>query len=179
MPSITSMTSARRIGNQQRSLPKIVQHEGRKGHSEPCEPDRDPAEVPHIGVHGFSAGHCKKRGAEDSEADVKVLVDQKIERIERADCHEHTGRFDDAVDAEQGDQQKPRQHHRTEDVADETRALLLNCEQPNQDNDRERHYDWRQRRRVDLQALDSAENGDRRRNGPVAIEQCCANKTDN
>jgi hypothetical protein len=37
--------------------------------------------MPHVCVHGFAAGHREKGGAENGEADVKILVDQEIEGI--------------------------------------------------------------------------------------------------
>ncbi len=143
-----------RIGDQQRGLAEIVQHQRGKRDCEPCEPDRHPAEMSHVGIHGFATGHREKRRAKNGETDVEILMDQEIERIERAYRDQYARRFDDAVDAEQGEHQKPRQHHRPENPADEARALLLHQEKPDQDDDGQRHHGGRQRRRVDLQALD-------------------------
>ena len=89
------------VGDQQRRLPEIVQHQRRQRDGEPGEPDRHPAEMPHVGVHRLAAGHGQEGGAEDGEADVEILVDQEIEGIERAERCEHRRRLDDAVDAEQ------------------------------------------------------------------------------
>ena len=82
------------------------------------------------------------------------------------------------MDAERGDRQEPAQHDRPEDAADEGRALLLDGEQADQDDDGERHHGGRQGRRVDLQALEGAQHGDRRRDGAVAVEQRGADQAD-
>src|SRR5207247_6502653 len=132
----------------------------------------------HVGIDRFTAGYREEGGAENGEADVEVPVDQEIEGVNRTDCGEHARRLHDAVDAEQGDHHKPGQHHRPEDIADKARAFFLNDEEPDQDDDRQWHYGGRQRRRIDLQALDRAQNRDRRRDGAVAVEQRRADQTD-
>ena len=70
------------------------------------------------------------------------------------------------------------EHHRSENLPDEARALLLHDEQPDEDGDGERHDDGRERRRIHLQAFDGAEHGDRRRDRAVAVEQGRADQAD-
>ena len=106
-------------------LAEIIQHQRGQRHREPGEPDRQPAEMAHVGIHRLAAGHGKKRRAENGEADVEVLMDQEVERIERTERGEHAGRLDDAVDAEHGEHQEPGHHDRSEYPADEPRALPL------------------------------------------------------
>ncbi len=65
-----------RIGDQQRGLSKIVQHQRRQSNAEPGETDRHPAEMAHVGIHRFTAGHREKGGAEHGEADVEILMQQ-------------------------------------------------------------------------------------------------------
>jgi hypothetical protein len=65
-------------------LPKIVQHQRRQRDGEPGEPDRNPAEMPHIGVHCLAAGHGQEGRTEDRKADVEILMGQEIEGMERA-----------------------------------------------------------------------------------------------
>ena len=62
-------------------LPEIIEHQGRERDREPGEPDRHPAEMAHIGIHRFAAGHREKGGAKNGKADVEVLMDQEIESI--------------------------------------------------------------------------------------------------
>ena len=91
---------------------------------------------------------------------------------------EHGRRAGDAVQAERGDGQEPAEHDRPEDAADEGGALLLDGEQADQDDDGERHHGGRQRRRVDLEAFEGAQDGNRRRDGAVAVEQRGADQAD-
>ena len=79
----------RGIGDEQRRLPEIVQHQGGQGHREPGQPDRHAAEMAHVGIHRLAAGHGQEGGAEDGEADVEILVEQEVEGIERAEGGEH------------------------------------------------------------------------------------------
>ena len=71
----------------------------------------------HVGIHRFAAGHRQKGGAEDRKADVEILMDQKVERIQRTYGSQHGGRANNAVDAEQRDHQRPAKHHRAKKVA--------------------------------------------------------------
>jgi hypothetical protein len=82
------------------------------------------------------------------------------------------------MDAEQADHQEPGQHHRPENTADKARALLLNDEKPDQDDDGQRHHGRRQRRGVDLQAFDRAQHRDRRCDGAISVEQRRAHQPD-
>src|SRR5437763_14483656 len=85
------------VSNKQRGLPEIVEDKGRKCHREPCEPDRHPAEMTHVGIHRFAARHCEKGGAENGEADAEGPVEQEIEGIKRTDGGKHAGGLPDAV----------------------------------------------------------------------------------
>ena len=125
----------------------------------------------HVGVHRLATGDGQKCRTDNGKADVEVLVDQEIERIERAEGGEHGGRLDDAVDAERGQHREPADHDRAECPPDKSGALPLYDEQPDQDHNRERHDGRRKRRRVGLQSFDGAEHRDRRRNRAVTIEQ--------
>jgi len=167
-----------RVGDQQRGLSEVVEHERRQGNRKPCKPDWHLTKVSHIGIHRFAAGHREKGGAEDGEADVKVLVYQEIKGIERIHGGEHARRSYDAADAKQRDRQEPGEHYRPEDPADEASAFPLHDEKRDQDDDGEWHHSRCQRRRIDLQAFKGAEHGDGRRDGAVAVKQCCADKAD-
>ncbi len=167
-----------RVSDQQRGLSEVVEHERRQGNRKPCEPDWHLTKVSHIGIHGFAASHREKGGAENGEADVEILVDQKIEGIKRAHGGEHIGSSDDAVDAEQCNHKKPTEHHRPEYIADEAGAFPLHDEKPDQDDDGEWHHSRRQRRRIDFQAFKGAEHGDGRRDGAVTIKQRRTNEAD-
>src|SRR5260370_13251931 len=118
------------VSHKQRGLSEIVEDEARKGQRKPCEPDRHPAEMTHVGIHRFAACYREKGGAQHREADVEVLMHQEIEGIKRTDCGEHAGRLHDTVDAAQADHQEPGQHDRPEYMADEPSAFLLHETDP-------------------------------------------------
>jgi len=88
---IEGVVERSRVSDQQRGLSEVVEHERRERDGEPSEPDRYLTEVSHIGIHGFAAGHREKRGANDGEADMEILVDQKIEGIKWAHGDEYAG----------------------------------------------------------------------------------------
>ena len=73
---------------------------------------------------------------------------------------------------------KPTEHHRSEYIADEAGAFPLHDEKPDQDYDGEWHHSRRQRWRIDLQAFDGAEHGNRWRDGAVAVKQRRADEAD-
>ena len=66
---------------------------------------------------------------------------------------------------------EPRQHDRPEERAHAIGAVLLHAEDGNQDRDRHRDHVRLEQRRRDVDPLDRAEHGDRRRDHPVAVEQ--------
>ncbi|MHC2522020.1 hypothetical protein ACVMHW_007902 [Bradyrhizobium diazoefficiens] len=132
----------------------------------------------HVGIHGFAPGDREEGCAEDREGDVKILVDQEFDGVERAERRQHGRRLDDAVDAERGEHGEPGQHHRSEDAADEAGALFLHHEQADQDDDGDGHDGWRERGRVHLEAFDGAQHGDRRRDRAVTVEQGGADEAD-
>lgn len=129
------------IADEQRGLAEIVQHQCGKADREPGEPDRQAAEMPHVGIHRLTAGDRKEGGTKDREGDRKVLVDQEVQGIERAERRQHRRCLNDAVDAERGQHDEPGQHHRSEDAADEAGALLLHEEQADQDGNGQGHHD--------------------------------------
>ena len=133
-----------RIGDKQRRLPEIVQHQRRQRHGKPGEADWHASEMPHVGIHRLATGHGEERRAKNGEADVEILVDQEIEGVERAQRGEHRRRLDDAVDTERGQHGEPANHHRPEYLADEAGALLLHDEQADQDDDGDWHHRGRQ-----------------------------------
>ena len=74
-------------------------------------------------------------------------------------------------DTERSDHDEPRHHDRTEQTADAVGAVPLNREHANQNHDGDRHHIRIEQRCRDLQSLDRAEHGDRRRDDAVAVEQ--------
>jgi hypothetical protein len=77
----------------------------------------------------------------------------------------------DTQQAKKADHDEPRQHDRPKDVADEIGSPALDEKKTQQDRNRDGNNHRRERRRVDLETFDSAEDRNRRSDHPVAIEQ--------
>ena len=103
---------------------------------------------------------------------------RELDRAQRIDRCEDLRRLHDAADAEGGQHEKPDQHHRSEDPADEGRAPALHEEQADEDRERDRHDEAVEAGRVDPQALDRREHRDGRGDRPVAVEQGGADEAD-
>ena len=54
--------------------PEIVEQQRREDHGEPADPDRQRAEMAHIGVHRLPAGHDQHQRAEHQEGLENVAV---------------------------------------------------------------------------------------------------------
>ena len=78
-----------------------------------------------------------------------------------------------AAHAEYRDGQEPGQHDRPEDAADKSRPAALHGKQTDQHHNGDRYDHRRQRGRVDLETFNGAQDRDRGRDCPVAIEQSC------
>jgi hypothetical protein len=77
----------------------------------------------------------------------------------------------DVRDAERGKRQKPNDHDRPEQRADASRAVPLDREQADQDDDRDRHDELVELRRGDLETFDGREHADGRGDHAVAVDQ--------
>ena len=166
------------VGEKQRSLAEIVEHQSRQDDGEPAEADRQAAEMAHIRIHRLGAGDGEEGGAEHGETDARRRMEQVDQRMMRAECAQDAGCRNDAAQAEHADGDKPDQHHRPEDVADERGSLALDQEQANQDRDADRNDDRRELGCVELETFDGAQHRDGRRDDAVAVEQRGADQPD-
>ena len=81
---------------------------------------------------------------------------------------------DDLERAQGGDHDEPDQQDRPEDTADPRRALVLNGEQPGEQQHGQRYDRTRQSRRGGVQTLHRSQHADRRGDEAVAEQQPCA-----
>ena len=158
------------IAQQQRALSQIIEHEGGQHEREPREPDGLLAEVSHVGVERLSARHDEKHRAEHRKAGEAVALEEP-QCVPRVDGGQHLRRPADPHDAERGDRREPDDDDRTKQPADAVRAELLDRKQDDQNRDRDRHHIGTEDRRGHLEPLDGAEDGNRRRDHAVAVEQ--------
>ena len=77
-----------RPGQDQGALAEIVEHQGRQHKKEPGLPDRLGAEMPHVGVERFRAGHRKNHGPHGHQCQPTVL-EQKAQAMQRVDRSEN------------------------------------------------------------------------------------------
>src|SRR5262245_59221257 len=96
-------------------------------------------------------------------------------RVER---EENARLAHDLRQSENGDRREPNRHDRTEHRAHAPRSELLEHEKPAQDRDRNWNDEMLERRRRDRHTFDGAEHRDRRRDDPVAVQECSAEETE-
>ena len=90
---------------QHRALAEVVQEQGRKHEREPREPDGPPAEVPHVGVERLAAGDHEKHRAENDEAVIAVVAEER-HRVARIDGAQHGRLGHDPSHAEYRDERR-------------------------------------------------------------------------
>ena len=64
------------VGDDHRALPEVVEQQSRKHDDEPGEADRAPAEMTHVGVQRFAAGHDQEHAAENQESEPPVAREE-------------------------------------------------------------------------------------------------------
>ena len=89
-----------RPGEKQRSLAEVVEQQGREDECEPGQPDRAGAEMSHVRIEGFPAGHDQENRTEDPEGELAVFQ-EKAGSVKRVHCGEDLRSPQDAADAEQ------------------------------------------------------------------------------
>ena len=77
-----------RVQQQQRALAEVVQQQRRQHQREPRHSNRTLAEVSHVGVQGFAAGHDEEHGSEHRKPMESVLAEEG-ERMARVDRRQH------------------------------------------------------------------------------------------
>ena len=176
--AVERVLGGRRVHEQNRTLPEIVDHQRRQHEGEPRDADRPRAEMAEIGVHRLAAGDGEKGRAEHRESDMQTGMRRELDRAQRIDRGEDLRRLRDAAEAEGRQYEEPHQHHRPEDLSDEGRAPPLHEEEPDEDRQCDRHDEAVEGRGIDPQPLDRRQDRDRRRDRAVAVEQGGADEAD-
>jgi hypothetical protein len=159
-----------RIAQQERSLAEIVQEQCRQHQAEPRDADWQLSEVAYVGIERFAAGHDEEDRAEHCEA-VPAVLAEKATAWRGIDRRQHHRVLHERRDPERGDHDEPDHHNRSEHPADAVRAVPLDREHPDQDDDRDQHHVRIEERGRHLQPFDGTEHCDGRRDHPVAVEQ--------
>ena len=155
---------------QQSCLPGVAEQQRGQDDRIPGEADGPPPDMSHVGVERLGPGDGQEDAAEHDEA-LPVMGRQEPEGVKRVDGEKHRGGTQDATDAEDRDDDEPEQHHRPEHLPDGGGAARLRGEEPQQDDERQRHHIGREGAGHHIDPLQRAENGDRRRDDAVAIDE--------
>ena len=158
------------VRQQQRSLSEVVEHQGRQHQQVPGQPDRQPAEMAHVGIQRLRPGHGQNDRAQGQEGGHAVL-DHEGGGIMGTERPQDFRVLDDVQDAEHGQGAEPQQHDRTEENPDPCRPMALDHEQRDQDRDGQRHHGGMKLRRRHLQPFNGGQHGNGRRYHAVAVEQ--------
>ena len=79
------------IGQQERTLAEVVQHEPRQHDGKPGGPDREAPEVPHVGVKRLAAGDREEDRREHGQRGHGPGLEDVGDRVVRAYGREHAG----------------------------------------------------------------------------------------
>src|SRR5207237_9524073 len=135
------MLSSGGIVQQKGTLPEIVQHESRKNEDEPRQPNRARAEVSHVGIQRFAAGHGQENSAEN-EKSVAMIRGKEPHRMRWIKRHQHVRFLHQMKKTECRDDHEPDEHHRPKHRADPRSPESLQKKKEDEHDDSHR-YDER------------------------------------
>ena len=155
---------------QKRSLAEVVEQQRRRHEREPVDLNRQLAEVAEVRVQGFPSGGHQEDGAENQVA-ADAVGGEEADRVQRTDRRQHRRLAYDAGDAEASQGREPQQDHRAEHRPHARRAAALKEKEREEDAHRDGHDERPEDGCRDLQPLDGTENGDRRRESAVSVQE--------
>ena len=170
-----------RIRQHQRALAQIVQNQRRQHQDYPGRADGSLPEVAHIRIEGLGARHGQEHAAQDDEAQEPV-VGQKDSTVVRRQCPEDREVVKDVINAQRGQRQEPQRCDRPEVAGHAGRAPRLHQKQRNQNSRRNRQHVGRKggaHAGCFADTFDRRQNGHRRRDNAVAVEQRRADHAQN
>ncbi len=141
------------MGQQQRPLAEVVEHQRRQHHHKPGAPDRTLAKMAHVGVERLHPCDGQYHGAESKEGGGLVLG-KEAQRPDGVERPQHLGMLEDAVQAQHRQGDEPGEHDGGEQLAHGGGAVFLDGEQQGQHQHRERYYIRVEGGGGDVQALD-------------------------
>jgi hypothetical protein len=159
-----------RFGQEERALAEVVQQQRWQHKREPRHANRALSKVSHVGVQRLAARDHQKDRAEHGEP-VPPMVAEERECVSRIDRRENDRLTCQGHEPEHRDDGEPRHHDRAKQSPDTMRAVALDREHGNQNHNRDRHDVRIEQRCRELEPLDGSENGDRRSDHAVAVEQ--------
>ena len=127
------------MGGEQRTLAKIVDHQRRQHQREPGKANGVAAEMAHVGIKRFGAGHRQHDTAQRQERRARHGSNE-LEGIPGVQRPQDVRVGHDVADPQHCQRGEIDQHDRAEDGADLGRAAALEQEQAKQDGDGDRHH---------------------------------------
>jgi len=161
-----------RVDEEQGALAEIVEDQRRHDEAEPGNANREAAEVAHVGIQRFAAGHGEHHRAEGEEGEAGMFGDEH-DGEQRVEGEQDSRIGDDLVQSEGGQDTEPGDHDRAEELADGAGAVFLDDEQAGQDAQGDRDDVGLEVGGDDFQSLDGGEHRNGRRDHAVAEEQGC------
>ena len=116
----------------ERNLPSIVEQQSRQHDPVPGGADRITADVAHVSIHCFGAGHRQKDPTEHGDP-VPAVPGQQRDPVARIGGGDHRGIAANAGNTERGEDCEPQQHYRPERLGDLRGPAALDGEQAEQD----------------------------------------------
>ncbi len=160
---------SRRLIQQQRSLPQIVEHQARQRRVKPGDADRLAPEMPHIGIERLRPRHGQHHRSQSQKCQFRI-DQEEVQRPPRIDDGEDLRVPHYVGDTQDREHQEIDHHDRAEQRADSRRADALDNEQGDQDDDRDRQHQRGQPRFDHGQPLNGGQHRNGRGDNGVAIE---------
>src|SRR6266550_4360008 len=161
---------ARRISQDQRTLPEVVSQQRRQYEKEPGKPDRPLAEMSHVRIERLGSSDGEDYGAKENEREMPVL-EKKVQAVPRIRRGEDLWRLQNLAQAECANHHEPDDHHWTENSSDFRGTMLLEKEESREYSDRERDHEILRLWSYYFQAFHGAQHGDRGSDHAIAVEQ--------
>ncbi len=124
----------------------------------------------HIGVERLRTGHRQHDRSQRQEGELRI-GEEEAHRPARIDAAQYLRMGEDAVDAEHRQHGEIEDHDRPEQRADLGRAIGLDREQPDQDQDRDRHHQMIEPGLRHREPLDRRQDRNGGRDDRVAVEE--------
>ena len=128
-----------RIGQQQRTLAEVVQHQAGHDHRKPSQTNGLLSKVPHVCVQGFAACHAQHHCAQNQKSYLR-LGEHETQRMMRTQGPQDFWMVNDVIHTQCGNDGKPHQSDGAKKFTNATGAVLLHKEQTKQNEQSQRDH---------------------------------------
>ena len=159
-----------RIVHDERTLAEIIEDQRRHHEIEPRHRDRPASEVAEVGIKRFGARTGEKHETHYRQSEHAMRVDE-FDSIKRIESQKNVQVVGDMHQSAERQDSEPDCHDGAEKLRDSRRAVRLHPEKARQHDERCRYDGDLKLWGDELQAFDSRQHGDGRRNNSIAIEE--------